>query len=149
MTAAFQEVSGTARVFNRMLGWLASHGLGPGYLHELTVAGRKSGRLYRTPVNLIAHQDTPYLVAARGPPQGAPNAEAAGSVVLKRGARSTTYAIRSTALEERPVLLKLYLDSYPSQVQQFFAVKAGAPVGDFAAVAGEHPVYELIAKSAV
>lgn len=147
MSAAFHELSAVDRIFNRLLGALASRGMAPGYMHELIVRGRKSGREYTTPVNLIEQDGKRYLVAPRGRTQWARNAEAAGEVELKRGAKRARYRIRTTTNEERPPLLKLYLDSFPSQVQRFFKVRAGAPVAEFAAVASDHPVYELIPKS--
>ena len=146
MSATFQGLSGVDRFFNRLLGALASRGMAPGYMHELIVRGRKSGRLYTTPVKLIERGGKSCLVAPRGRTQGGRNAEAAGEVELKRGAQRKTYAIRTTSIEERPPLLKLYLDKFPSQVQRFFSVRAGAPVSEFAAVAEDHPVYELIPK---
>jgi deazaflavin-dependent oxidoreductase (nitroreductase family) len=144
MAAPAHELSTINRLFNGMLGWLVSHGVGPGYMRELIVRGRKSGRAYSTPVNLIEHAGKLWLVAPRGRTQWTRNAEAAGEVVLKRGARRETYRIRTTAIDERPAVLKLYLDTYKVQVQRFMAVPAGAPVEAFAAVAKDHPVYELI-----
>jgi deazaflavin-dependent oxidoreductase (nitroreductase family) len=148
MPEAFQKPSAVARVFNALMGFLVSHGIGPAYCHELQVRGRKSGRIYTTPVNLIDRDGKHWLVAPRGRTQWTINAEAAGEIVLKRGSKRTTYAIRVTAPEERPVLLKQYLDAFPSQVQSYFSVKAGAPVSEFAAVASQHPVYELIPRAA-
>jgi deazaflavin-dependent oxidoreductase (nitroreductase family) len=148
MPEAFQQLSAVERGFNALMGFLASLGIAPGYLHELQVRGRKSGRMYSTPVNLIERDGKRWLVAPRGRAQWTINAEAAGEVALKRGGKRTAYGIRVTMPEERPVLLKQYLDAFPSQVQRFFAVKAGAPVSEFAAVANQHPVYELIARPA-
>ena len=74
--------------------------------------------------------------------------EAAGEVVLKRGATRKSYAVRNTTPAERPVLLKLYLEKYASQVQRFFRVRADAAVSEFATIAGDHPVYELTLKAA-
>jgi deazaflavin-dependent oxidoreductase (nitroreductase family) len=148
MPEAFHQLSAVARVFNALIGFLVSLGVGPAYCHQLQVRGRKSGRIYTTPVNLIERDDKHWLVAPRGRAQWTINAEAAGEIVLKRGSQRKTYAIRVTAPEERPVLLKQYLDAFPSQVQSFFSVKAGAPVSEFAAVASQHPVYELLPRAA-
>ncbi|HEX4353361.1 MAG TPA: nitroreductase family deazaflavin-dependent oxidoreductase [Polyangiales bacterium] len=128
---------------NRFMNFLVSIGASPGYMRELQVRGRKSGRVFSTPVNLIEHDGKQWLVAPRGRTQWTMNAEAAGEVVLKRGAKSAPYGVRVTTPEERPLLLKKYLEAFPSQVQRFFKVKAGAPVSEFASVADEHPVYEL------
>jgi hypothetical protein len=47
------QPSTVARAMNRVLGFLAAQGLTPGYCHELSVVGRKSGKVYTTPVNLL------------------------------------------------------------------------------------------------
>ncbi len=41
--------------------------------------------------------------------------------------------------------MKAFLDRYAAQVQDFFTVKAGAPVDAFAAMAPSTPVFELTA----
>lgn len=138
-----QKPSPLARAFNRLLGFLARRGWVPAYCHELRVRGRKSGRVYATPVNVLEHAGTQWLVGARGHMQWTRNAAAAGEVELTRGRRHARYRVRSTELSERPAILKSYLEAWPGQVQSFFAVKAGAPVEAFAAVAADHPVFEL------
>jgi deazaflavin-dependent oxidoreductase (nitroreductase family) len=143
---AFQQLSSIDRLFNGLMDFLASSGISPGYMHQLQVRGRKSGRIFTTPVNLIERDGKHWLVSPRGRGQWTLNAEAAGEIVLKRRSKSTTYGIRATAPEERPVLLKQYLEAFPSQVQRFFAVKAGSPISEYAAVAKDHPVYELIPR---
>jgi len=135
-----------ARAFNRAFGFLVAQGLAPAYCHELSVVGRKSGKVYTTPVNLLNYEGKLWLVGARGHMQWTRNAEAAGEVVLRRGKKRTTYTIRITALAERAPVLKRYLDTWPGQVQSFFSVRAGAPVDEFTAVVDQHPVYELISK---
>jgi deazaflavin-dependent oxidoreductase (nitroreductase family) len=144
---SFLTLSPLERGFNRLLGFMVSHGIGPGYCRELLVPGRKSGRVYSTPVNLLEHEGKLWLVSPRGRTQWTHNAEAAGEVVLKRGSQRITYSVRATAPEERPQLLKLYLQTFASQVQRFFPIKPGAPVSEFAAIASGHPVYQLTAKA--
>lgn len=147
MPAAVQAPSSVERGLNRVLGFVVSLGIGPSYCRELVVPGRKSGKLYSTPVNMLEHDGKLWLVAPRGRTQWTYNAEAAGEVVLKRGSSRTRYAIRATQPEERPVLLKHYLETYASQVRRFFKVAPGAPVSEFATIAGDHPVYELTMKT--
>jgi deazaflavin-dependent oxidoreductase (nitroreductase family) len=143
---AFQRLTAVERGFNGLLDFMLSLGIGPSYCYQLQVRGRKSGRIYSTPVNLIERDGKRWLVAARGRTQWTFNAEAAGEITLKRGTKRTSYGVRLTTPEERPLLLKQYLEAFPSQVQRFFKVQAGAPVSAFASVASEHPVYELIAR---
>jgi deazaflavin-dependent oxidoreductase (nitroreductase family) len=147
MTTAHQPLSPLNRVFNSFMNALVSLGIAPGYMWQLVVKGRKSGKSFSNPVNLLEHEGKTYLVAPRGSTQWSRNAEAAGEIVLKRGSRSQRYRVRVVPPEARPLLLKLYLERYPGQVQRFFSVQAGAPVEAFAAVAGDHPTYELVSSS--
>jgi hypothetical protein len=63
---AFQKPSAVEAAFNRALGFLVGLGLGPRYMQLLQVRGRKTGRIYSTPVNLLELGGKTYLVAPRG-----------------------------------------------------------------------------------
>ena len=110
----------------------------------LQVTGRKTGRVYSTPVNLLQVGDKLYLVAPRGRTQWVRNSEAAGEIVLKRGSTRRKYRLRPIPDVEKPEILKLYLDSYKSAVQRYFSVPAGAPVAPFRDIASNYPVFELL-----
>ncbi|MGB0031937.1 MAG: nitroreductase/quinone reductase family protein, partial [Candidatus Sulfotelmatobacter sp.] len=83
--SVFREPSRAEKVFNRIFGFLVGIGLGFSYTYLLEVRGRKSGKLYSTPINLLERQGKRFLVAPRGRTQWVRNAEAAGEVTLKRG----------------------------------------------------------------
>jgi deazaflavin-dependent oxidoreductase (nitroreductase family) len=132
------------RLFNRAFGILVGLGLAPSDFYLLEVRGRKSGKIYRTPVDLLAFQGKQYLVAPRGRTQWVRNAEAAGEIVLKRGSQRRAFRLKPVATSERPPILKAYLDRFKAQVQKYFTVKAGSPAEAFAPVAESYPVFELI-----
>lgn len=44
---------------------------------------------------------------------------------------------------DKPEVLKLYLEKYKSAVQRYFPVPAGSPAERFRSIAGSHPVFEL------
>jgi hypothetical protein len=44
-------------------------GIGPSYFYQLEVTGRKSGRTYSTPVNIVERNGKRFLVAPRGETQ--------------------------------------------------------------------------------
>ena len=134
------------RAFNRVFGSLVGLGLGPKYSYLLQVRGRKSGRLYSTPINLLEFGGKRFVVAPRGETQWVRNAEAAGEVALQRGRSRQNYGLRSLADEEKPELLKVYLDSFKSTVQRYFSIPAGSPAQDFVGVVAHYPVFELTAK---
>src|SRR5215467_14129918 len=87
----FRKPSAIEALFNSALGFLVRLGVGPRYMRLLQVRGRKTGKIYSTPVNLIEMGGKPFLVAPRG----------------------------RTHEEEKLEVLRLYLDRYKSQVQSY------------------------------
>jgi deazaflavin-dependent oxidoreductase (nitroreductase family) len=142
----FRAPSGIEGLFNRLMGFLAGLGIGPKFIYLLQVRGRKSGRIFSTPVNLMEVNGKQILVAPRGRTQWVRNAEAAGEIVLKRGSSQKSFGLRPIADDAKPELLKEYLDRYASAVGKFFPVKAGAPVEAFRDIAGNYPVFELVGR---
>lgn len=145
MLPTFRAPTAGERIFNRAFGFFVGLGLAPGHMYLLEVRGRKSGKTYRTPVDLLELHGKLYLVAPRGRTQWVRNAEAAGEVVLKRGSQRRTYRLRPIAAAERPPYLKAYLDRFKAEVQRYFAIPAGSPAEAFASVAENYPVFELLA----
>jgi deazaflavin-dependent oxidoreductase (nitroreductase family) len=139
----FLKPSPVERVFNQFFGALVSLGGGLAHNYVLQVVGRKSGRTYQTPVNLLDYDGKRWLVAPRGNAQWVHNAKASGTVTLKKGRRSRSYRVRSVELAQRPPILKRYLEAYTPTVQRYFDVQAGAPESDFLPIADQHPVFEL------
>ena len=140
---SFHAPSGLERVFNRIYGSLVGLGLGFSYNYLLEVRGRKSGRTYSTPIDLLELNGKRYLVAPRGRTQWVRNAEAAGEVTLKKGRTRQRFGLRALDDNEKPEVLKAYLDTFKREVQQYFPVKAGAPAEAFRAVAERYPAFEL------
>jgi len=132
-----------ARLFNSCMGALVRLGVGPSHMRVLEVRGRKSGKLYSLPVDLLEREESLFLVAPRGRTQWVRNAEAQGEVSLRRGKQSTRYRLRRLPDSEKPPILKAYLDSFHREVQQFFPVRAGAPVEEFATLVDDYPAFEL------
>ena len=145
--ANFQKESTRDRFFNRLMGRAIGLGFAPAYMRLLEVRGRKSGKTFTTPVNLLEFQDRRWLVAARGETAWARNARAAGHVVLRRGSNSEALIVRELVDADKPEIIKAFLDRFTSQVQRFFDVPAGSPVDAFRATASRTPVFELVAGS--
>mgnify|MGYP003693990435 CR=1 FL=1 len=124
-------------------------GLGIGLRHDylLQVQGRKTGRVYSTPIDLLEFKGRRFLVAGRGRTQWVRNAEAAGEVVLKRAATQQKYRIRVVANEEKPEILKAYLERFKLTVQQYFPVRAGSGPRAFAEIAEALSSFELLPSS--
>lgn len=142
--AHFQRPSGGERFFNRAFGFFVGLGLAPSYNYLLEVRGRKTGRIYSTPVSLLELNGKRFLVAPRGTTQWVRNAEASGEVMLKRGRSRQGFRLRALSDAEKLPVLKAYLDRFKMAVQRYFSVKAGSPPEAFAAVAEKYPVFELV-----
>ena len=144
--AEFRKPSAIEALFNRAFGFLVGLGIAPSYMQLLQVRGRKTGRIYSSPVNLLEFGGKPYLVAPRGRTQWVRNAETAGEILLKRGRAQRKYRLRPLSDEEKPEILKLYLDQYRSAVQRYFPVPAGSPAPAFRGIAQNYPVFELLPR---
>lgn len=145
--AEFQAPSPVEGGFNKLMGFLAGLGIGPSFIYQLQVRGRKSGKIFTTPVNLMEFGGKPVLVAPRGRTQWVRNAEAAGEIILKRGSKRLRFGLQPIADEQKPPLLKEYLDRYASAVAKFFPVKPGSPAEAFRLLAANYPVFELLPKT--
>jgi deazaflavin-dependent oxidoreductase (nitroreductase family) len=119
-------------------------GLSPSYNYLLEVKGRKSGKVYSTPVNLHEVNGKQYLVAPRGRTQWVRNAEVSGEVTLKKRGQRRAYRLRPLADAEKPEILKSYLTRYGSMVQRFFPVKPDATLEAFAEIAPGYPAFEML-----
>ena len=84
-------------------------GLGASYRYVLTVAGRKTGRLYSTPVDVMEVAGDRWLVAGYGPAGWVRNARAAGEVTLRRGARSEKFRVDEVAAQIAIPVLRAYI----------------------------------------
>jgi len=143
-TIPFQKPTLLDGLFNRAFGFLVSLGLGFEHTYLLEVRGRKSGKRYSLPVDLLTEDGKQYLVAPRGYTQWVRNAEVAGEVCLRKGRQVRKFRLRALAEAERPPILKAYLDRFRREVQRFFSVPAGSPVEAFVPLAQRYPAFELL-----
>ena len=140
---SFKQPSAVERAFNYLFGVFVGLGLGLAHNYLLQVRGRKSGRIYSTPVNLLIVNGRKYLIAPRGETQWVRNARSTGEIWLKKGRRRGHFRLREIPDEEKPHLLKLYLDQFRPTVQRYFPVPAGSGPEAFSAIAAQYPVFEL------
>jgi deazaflavin-dependent oxidoreductase (nitroreductase family) len=145
-SADFREPTAIERIFNRTFGFLVGLGLGPSHIHLLQVRGRKSGKLFSTPVDLLELQGKRYLVAPRGRTQWVRNAEAAGEITLKQGSARRQFRLRPIADADKPPILKAYLDSFKREVQRYFPIPAGSPAEAFVPLTPNYPAFEVLAS---
>jgi len=143
---SFRQPTAPEKLFNRFFGFLVGLGLGLKHNYLLQVRGRKSGKLYSTPINLLEIDGKRFLVAPRGRTQWVRNAEAVGEIALKKGGFQQRFRLRSVPDPQRLEILKAYLDRFKPTVQRYFPVAAGSDAQAFASIAVNYPVFELIAR---
>src|SRR6266850_7429164 len=112
----FQRPNLLERMFNGAFGFLVRLGLGFEHTYLLEVRGRKSGKVYSMPVDLLTEGGKQYLVAPRGYTQWVRNAEVAGEVRLRKGRQVRKFRLRVLSEVERPPILKAYLDQFRREV---------------------------------
>ena len=142
MTAARSRLSRPRRALNTVVRPLARAGLVP-RTYVLTVVGRRSGRRYSVPVQLVEQDGGRFLVAPYGEREWVKNARAAGEVELTRALRTTRHRVEELGPAEAAPVLREYLRSTPI-VKAYFDASAEDPDEAFAAEASRHPVFRLL-----
>jgi deazaflavin-dependent oxidoreductase (nitroreductase family) len=113
----------------------------------LEVRGRKSGEIRGVPVNPIEVGGRRYLFAPRGETQWVRNFRAAGEGTLTVGGRGEPITLaRELSDEEKPPVIRAYLDRWHWQVASQVRVPKDATDAQLAAIAPNHPVLEVRAK---
>jgi deazaflavin-dependent oxidoreductase (nitroreductase family) len=127
---------------DRFFGFLTRHGLGASYRHLLTVTGRSSGLPRTTPVDVMAHGGTLWLVAPYGEVNWVKNLRASGSAELRRGRKVRTYSAEEVGPEAAAPVIRQYIARVPV-TRAYWAVSAEATVDELRAEAQRHPVFRL------
>jgi deazaflavin-dependent oxidoreductase (nitroreductase family) len=140
----FTPLKAADRFFNRAFGFLVKIGLSLPHNYLLEVRGRKSGRFYSTPVNLLEMNGKQYIVAPRGYTQWVRNVEASGEASLIKRSRRQAFRFQPVADEAKPEILKAYLDRFKLTVQRYFPIPAGSPAEAFQPLAARYPVFEIV-----
>lgn len=107
----------------------------------MSVAGRRSGKIYSTPIILIENGER-WLVAPYGDVSWVQNARAAGEVTLSRRRHQETVKLSELGPEESAPVLQKYLRQV-KVVRPFFDVTPDSPLDAFAAEADRHPVFRI------
>jgi deazaflavin-dependent oxidoreductase (nitroreductase family) len=107
--------------------------------------GRRSGKVYRTPVNLLTIGTDEYLVAARGETEWVRNVRAAnGQLVLILGRRRQLRTAVEVPAAASTEMLRAYLRRWKFEVGMFFEdVGPDSTDAEFEAIAERHPVFIL------
>ena len=131
------------RAINAVVRPLARLGLIGPRTHLLTVPGRRTGRLWSTPVSLVALDGERYAVAPYGERNWVKNARAAGWVELQRGRRRERVQVEELEAEAAAPVLKRYYE-LGRVTRPFFDVGRSASDEAWRAEAPRHPVFRLL-----
>jgi deazaflavin-dependent oxidoreductase (nitroreductase family) len=145
MAKTYTVNSGT-RLINQVFRTMTRLGLGAAYRQVLTVPGRKTGRLYSTPVDVIEVGGDRWLVAAYGAVNWVRNARAAGEVTLSRGGHTRRYRITEASATEAVPVLRKYLTEI-RVVRPYFDAAPDAPDETLSAELPRHPVFRLVPQT--
>jgi hypothetical protein len=94
----------------------------------IAVRGRRTGKVYRTPINLLEVDGVRYLLSPRG------ETGAVGEVSVKQKGTERRYRAVEVPVEERPKLIAAYLEKWGNQTRGQFA-KLPDPA--------DHPTFRL------
>jgi deazaflavin-dependent oxidoreductase (nitroreductase family) len=140
------RINAMERVINALFRVLTRLGFGAEYRHILTVRGRKTGKAYSTPVDVMEGGGRRFLVAPYGVVNWVRNARAAGEVSLSRGGRTEHVRVSELSPEASAPVLRQYI-SEVRVTRPYFDVTLDSTDQAFAAEAPRHPVFEIHASS--
>jgi deazaflavin-dependent oxidoreductase (nitroreductase family) len=134
----------TKHIFNRAVALLTRAGVSVAGSRVLEVPGRKTGEPRRTPVNLLTVDGTRYLVAPRGHTQWVRNLRASGQGRLLVGRRAQTFTAEELPDEDKPAILRPYLERWKWEVGAFFGgVGQDSSDDELLRIAPDHPVFRI------
>ncbi|MGZ4317623.1 MAG: nitroreductase family deazaflavin-dependent oxidoreductase [Gaiellaceae bacterium] len=131
------------RLVNVLFRTLTQLGLGASYRYILTVPGRKSGRLYSTPVDVIEVDGKRWLVSGYGPASWVANARTAGAVTLRRGRRSDRFDVEEVEPAAAVPVLREYMGKI-RVTRAYFDANIHSTDEEIAAELARHTVFRLV-----
>lgn len=144
MTTRYDEPTTAARALNGVFRALADVGVSIAGTTAIRVRGRRTGALRGVVVNLMTIDGRHYLVSPRGNTQWARNARAAGELEIGPRWRSRTVQLSEVADDDKPALLRRYLQRWFWEVKGHVGGLTPKSTDDgIRAVAPTIPVFEI------
>lgn len=138
----------TKHVFNPTVALLTQAGVSVWGSRQLRVRGRKTGEWRTTPVNVLTYEGDRYLVAPRGVTQWVRNMRAIGEGELRVGRRTERFRATELPDEEKPPILRAYLERWKAEVGVFFGgVGADSPEEELRRISPDHPIFRIEATA--
>lgn len=134
------------RLGTALLKALLRAGMPIGPLALLSVRGRKSGKVYTTPVALVHQGHERWLVVAFGEVNWVRNLRAAGVAHLTRGRHTEPIDVVELGRSEAAPILQRFLQAYylVPFIPPSFSVTPNSPLADFEREATYHPVFSIV-----
>jgi deazaflavin-dependent oxidoreductase (nitroreductase family) len=134
----------TKHLFNPLVALATGLGLSMRGSRVLAVRGRKSGEWRTTPVNLLDHEGSQYLVAPRGNTEWSRNLRVAGGGELRLGRKKQEFKATEIADDLKPPIVRAYLKRWAMETGKWFeGVTADSPDEDVRRIAADHPVFRI------
>ncbi len=144
MTTRYDQPTRAARTFNEVFRLLAEIGISVAGTVAIRVRGRKTGKRRGVVVNLLTVDGREYLVSPRGNTQWVRNARAAGAIEMGPRWRSTEVEISELADDDKPDVVKRYLDRWFWEVKGHVGgLTPESSDAELRATAPSIPVFEL------
>ena len=134
------------RLGTALLKALLRAGAPMGSLTLLSVQGRKSGKVYTSPVALVHQGHERWLVAAFGEVNWVRNLRAAGAAYLIRGSHTELIDVVELGMTEAAPILQRFLQAYHLVpfIAPYFSVTPTSPRAAFEREAMRHPVFRIV-----
>jgi hypothetical protein len=120
------KLPGWLKPMNRVVVALQRLGLAVGTMRVLSVPGRKSGKLYPTPVSTLTVDGQRYIVGGLTDADWVKNARVAGWGVLAQGRKTERVTLTELPVEARPPILRAFPHLVPGGIP-FFRQLYGLP----------------------
>ena len=132
-----------ARWFARFWGRIFAAGLLSRRWVTLEVPGRTSGRVGSFPLGMADVDGRWYLVSMLGECNWVANVRAAGGHAVLRRRRRRPVQLVEVPVDSRAAILARYVQVAPGG-RPHISVAKGASLEEFAAIAADHPVFEVL-----
>jgi deazaflavin-dependent oxidoreductase (nitroreductase family) len=143
-TPRYVKAGRAGSIFNKAVEALTRCGVSLYGSRVLAVRGRKSGQWRTVPVNLLEYRGMHYLVAPRGETHWVRNLRANGEGELRVGRRTERFTATELSDDEKPPVLRAYLQKWRFEVKTFFdGIAADAAEPELRRIAQGYPVFRI------
>ena len=134
----------TTHLANPVIKFMTTIGFSVRGSRVLAVAGRTSGRIRTTPVNLLEIDGRRYLVAPRGETEWVRNIRVAGGGQLRLGRQREVIRVDEIPDDAKPPVLRAYLRRWQMETAKFFdGATAESSETELRRIAPRHPVFKI------